>query len=111
MIHKSRLYVLDVVSDRLLKLRMARGLSQEELAAKSRVDNCQISTYECAVGLPSLTTLIRLCDALGTTPDVVCGYAPLHITEILSRERGGELSAEAVQAIERRKEDLQRGRS
>jgi transcriptional regulator with XRE-family HTH domain len=52
----------------LRELRRERGLSQEELAAKSDLHRTYISLLERGQKSPSLTTICRLAKALDTRP-------------------------------------------
>jgi transcriptional regulator with XRE-family HTH domain len=52
----------------LKELRRERGLSQEELAAKSDLHRTYISLLERGQKSPSLTTICRLAKALDTQP-------------------------------------------
>jgi transcriptional regulator with XRE-family HTH domain len=54
-------------ADVLRQLRERAGLSQEALAAKSGLDRTYISLLERAQRQPTLKTLARLADALGTS--------------------------------------------
>ncbi|MEM7049595.1 MAG: helix-turn-helix transcriptional regulator [Acidobacteriota bacterium] len=48
-------------------LRIARGMSQKQLAATSGVRNNAISKYESGKATPKYDTLLRLTDGLGLT--------------------------------------------
>src|SRR5215203_1623186 len=54
---------------RIARLRSSKGWNQKELAAKVDVKPAQISKYERGVYDPSLSILIRLASALGTSTD------------------------------------------
>lgn len=51
-------------AENLVRLRHARKLSQEELAARASVHRTQISLMESAKRLPRLDTLVKLAGAL-----------------------------------------------
>jgi transcriptional regulator with XRE-family HTH domain len=51
-------------AENLLRLRQARKLSQEELAARASIHRTQISLMESGKRLPRLDTLIKLAGAL-----------------------------------------------
>lgn len=60
------------ISHNLARLRLASGLSQRQLAARSGVNNSMIAKIE--MGLtpnPRTETMIRLCDALGVSLDQI----------------------------------------
>lgn len=54
---------------RLARIRKEKGLTQEKLAEKSNLANNYISNIENCRSIPSLETLIKLCEALDITPD------------------------------------------
>lgn len=68
--------------------RIFRGLSQQELAARSGIPRPNISAIESGKREVSLATLRLLASGLGTSPGVlVNGIAPVHFKrDILSRE-------------------------
>lgn len=49
----------------LRSVRLAKGLSQDELAELAGVRQYQVSRYEARKELPSMTTALRLCKVLG----------------------------------------------
>lgn len=55
----------DLLAVNVSKLRVARGLSQEKLAADARVDRAYMGKIERRTENPSLDILDRLADALG----------------------------------------------
>lgn len=59
------------VGKRIALLRKKRGMTQEQLAEKSDLSNIYISHIENSRSIPSLETLMKLCDALAVTPDQV----------------------------------------
>lgn len=54
-----------VFGDRLRSLRSARGMTQEELAANSKVNRVTIARFEAGQRLPRYQTLVALADGLG----------------------------------------------
>ena len=58
-------------STRLLKLRKAKGLTQQALADKSEMHVVQIRRYETDVSQPSLEAIRKLAVALGTSSDAL----------------------------------------
>jgi transcriptional regulator with XRE-family HTH domain len=50
---------------RLAKLREQRGMSQQDVARKARLQRVSVSRIERGVHEPSLTTLERIAKALG----------------------------------------------
>ncbi len=59
------------LADRLLVLREARGLTQQELADAARIDRKTVNRIENERFSPSIDTLFRLCGVLNTTPSRV----------------------------------------
>lgn len=49
--------------------REKQGLSKNALAQKAGVSVQSVSFIEDGVNSPSISTLLRFCDALGTTPE------------------------------------------
>ena len=58
--------------DQVQNLRSMRGMTQEQLAEAADLSPHYIGNIE-GVRAPSLSTLFRICSALGTTPDVLFG--------------------------------------
>jgi transcriptional regulator with XRE-family HTH domain len=58
---------LSLLNTRLRQTRKARGLSQETLAKRSRVDLATISRLECKPQNPTITSLSNLAEALEVT--------------------------------------------
>ncbi|MEM9068325.1 MAG: helix-turn-helix transcriptional regulator [Myxococcota bacterium] len=54
---------------RMKAARTRTGMTQRELAERARVSAEFVSRVERGVAVPSLETLLRLCDALGCTPN------------------------------------------
>jgi transcriptional regulator with XRE-family HTH domain len=56
----------------LRKRRVVVGISQEELGERTDLHRTEISLLERAGREPRFATLLKLCGALGTTPDELC---------------------------------------
>jgi transcriptional regulator with XRE-family HTH domain len=56
----------------LRRRRVEVGISQEELGELTELHRTEISLLERAGREPRLATLLKLCGALSTTPDVLC---------------------------------------
>ncbi|MBS1843599.1 MAG: helix-turn-helix transcriptional regulator [Actinobacteria bacterium] len=56
----------------LRRRRLAIGISQEELGERTELHRTEISLLERAGREPRFATLLKLCDALSTTPDALC---------------------------------------
>lgn len=63
----------NLFSKRLQSLRDQRGLSQEELAKRARMQATAVSHFETGSRKPSFDNLRRLADALETTVDYLMG--------------------------------------
>lgn len=55
-------------------LRVTRSLSQEVVANHIGIEKKQIHQYETGKLLPSMRTLIKLCEFYGTTPNKLLGF-------------------------------------
>ncbi len=58
-----------LLGKRLAGYRKQRGLTQEKLAEHTNLANNYISNIENNRSIPSLETLVTLCEALGITPN------------------------------------------
>ena len=63
--------------ERICRLRMARGLSQEELAAELQVSRQSVSKWETGSSVPELDKLLRLSEVFGVTLDELVKGAPI----------------------------------
>lgn len=63
-----------IVGHRLKVARAEAQLNQEELAEKSGVSVAAIKTYETGSAGPLLETACKLAEALGCTPNDLCGW-------------------------------------
>lgn len=59
------------LADALKNRREKLGLSKNSLAQKAGVSVQSVSFIEDGVNSPSVSTLLRLCDALGVTPEKI----------------------------------------
>ena len=62
--------------ENLIRARKARGMTQEELAAKLNVSRQAVSKWETGESLPDLYKLAALADELGVSTDELCGREP-----------------------------------
>ncbi len=62
---------------KIKELRIARNLSQEELAKKIDVNQTAVSQWERGVVFPSCEKLMALSSALDCTTDELLGLVPL----------------------------------
>ena len=58
-----------LIGRRLTERRRALGLRQCELAERASLSDKYISNIERAYSIPSIEVILRLCEALDTTPD------------------------------------------
>lgn len=70
-----------LIGDRVKKARIAKNLSQSDLAVKLDVSYVSISGYENGNRIPSVEKLIKLCEILDLTPNYVLGYEKMYISE------------------------------
>ena len=61
--------VKDCFAKTLTRLRKQAGLSQEELANRSRLERAFVSRLERAVAQPSLLTLLKISNGLEVNPN------------------------------------------
>ena len=63
-----------LIGRRLAEIRKSRGWTQERLAEQTDLSNNYISNIENNRSIPSLETLVKLCEAIDITPnDVLLG--------------------------------------
>ena len=58
-----------LISEKILSLRKARGMSQEDLAELLGVSRQSVSKWESAAAVPDVSKIIELSDVFGTTTD------------------------------------------
>ena len=57
------------IANKIKQLRKANKLTQEQLAEKLNMDQRNLVRLESGKGFPSITTLIKIAEALNTTPN------------------------------------------
>ena len=57
------------LGEKLQRLRKARGMSQEELAAQMGVSRQAVSRWELNIALPDTENVVRLSELFGVTTD------------------------------------------
>lgn len=62
------------VGHRLKVLRAEARMTQEDLASASGLSVDSIRTYERGISAPRLETTVALAEALGCTPNDICGW-------------------------------------
>jgi transcriptional regulator with XRE-family HTH domain len=69
----------------LRRLRTARELTQERLAGAASLTTGYVNTLERGMQVPSLTTIVKLAQALGVTPsDLLSDFTPAAVRRLLS---------------------------
>lgn len=58
-----------LIGKRIATARKECGLTQDKLAEKADISNNYLSHIETSRSIPSLETLVSICDALDVTPD------------------------------------------
>ncbi len=89
------------LAGRLIALRRAAGLTQEEVAVQLGIGRSAYAYYETGGSLPTLDSLSRLATVFGVTADYLLGRAELpvdHLTvgDVLSPEGERQVNALAV---------------
>lgn len=67
---------LKIVGERIARRRTDLGLSQEELAERSGIDQPQLSRYEKGENVPTISTLLKLAPVLDCTIGYLVGAEP-----------------------------------
>lgn len=70
---------MSALNENIRTLRMARGLSQVDFAARVGVTKQCASNWENDNVLPSIEMLIKLADFFGVTTDYLLGRSPLSV--------------------------------
>ena len=86
--------------------RHERRLSQEQLAERAGICQQFLSRIERGKGVPSLETVMALCDALDVEPNRLLSRSATHDDTIPSRLRGSDGSQEDSSLIVIAPEDL-----
>ena len=81
------------IGKRIAELRKSRGMTQASLAEKAEITNNFLSHIERSYSIPSLKTLVRICDALGVTPDAVLLGTATEQSAYLADEFTGKFQA------------------
>lgn len=68
--------LIEQISQNIKALRVAAGLSQEELAAKVGVSRSSVARIEAGQAMPSIPTAVHLADALNTTLEALVKPLP-----------------------------------
>ena len=79
------------LGEKLQRLRKARGMSQEELAAQMGVSRQAVSRWELNIALPDTENVVRLSELFGVTTDYLLKQpgAPGSKGRYSAQQRGG----------------------
>ena len=66
---------VEAIIERLRKMRESKRMSQLDLSLTSGVSQTMISQMESGKRIPTLSTFLKICDALDTPPETVIGLA------------------------------------
>ncbi len=87
----------DNLGQAIVTLRMERQWTQSDLALRAELTPAMLSTYERGIRMPSLNSLGRILDALGTAP----GELEKHLDRLNDRETPPEeLAPGGLQGID-----------
>ena len=89
--------------ENLIRARKARGMTQEELAAKLNVSRQAVSKWETGESLPDLYKLASLADELGVSTDELCGREAALCGEVPATASAEETAERAAFAEELRR--------
>ena len=82
--------------ENLIRARKARGMTQEELAARLSISRQAVSKWETGESLPDLYKLAALADELGVSTDELCGREPALCGEVRDSFGGGDCRASGL---------------
>lgn len=80
--------------------RIARGLTQAQLAATARTSQAAVSAYESGARVPSLDTLVRLLAAAGARLTVAPAEPEVRTPSRAELARAGRALAEVIELAE-----------
>ena len=80
--------------ENLIRARKARGMTQEELAARLSISRQAVSKWETGESLPDLYKLAALADELGVSTDELCGREAAYAARYPQRLSRGMLPRE-----------------
>lgn len=89
--------------ENLIRARKARGMTQEELAARLSISRQAVSKWETGESLPDLYKLAALADELGVSTDELCGREAALCGEVPATASAEETAERAAFAEELRR--------
>lgn len=87
-----------LIGIRIMQKRKEKGLSQEKLSEMIDISKNHLSSIERGKYLPTTKNLIKICDALGSTPDY-------YLIGRISSDREDEITA-LVKKLPAEKQDI-----
>lgn len=66
----------NLIGQRIRAARRAKGLTQREVGDKLSLSQTNIGAWERGVITPKLSSIVRIADAIGTTPEALLGLPP-----------------------------------
>lgn len=75
---------------RIRQIRLSKGMTQDDVCDKLFMDTSMLSNYESGKTAPSLTTLVKIVNALETTFDELFDYEHLTNAKELSNQINNE---------------------
>ena len=94
-----------MLHEQIRRLRMARGITQVELAHRPGVSKQNVSNWESNNIQPSIELLEKTADLFGVTTDYLLGREPLRVLDVSG------LTAQQIAHLQVLVEDLRQGRS
>lgn len=94
-----------MLHEQIRRLRMARGITQVELAHRLGVSKQSVSNWESNNIQPSIELLEKIADLFGVTTDYLLGREPLRVLDVSG------LTAQQIAHLQVLVEDLRQGRS
>lgn len=98
--------------ERLKKVRIDRGLRQEDIGAIVHVGKSTVSQWENNIHVPDIETIVKIANYLNVTSDYLLGRTNVRtpIETIAAHHEGEEWTEEELEEIERFKEFVRMNR-
>ena len=93
-----------MLHEQIRRLRMARGITQVELAHRLGVSKQSVSNWESNNIQPSIELLEKIADLFGVTTDHLLGREPLQMLDVSG------LTAQQITHLQMLIEDLRQGK-
>ena len=95
-----------IIGLNISECRLERQLTQEQLSERAGICQQYLSRLECGKGVPSLETVMALCDALDVKPDRLLSRSATHNDAPPSRLRSNSYLSDDSSLIAIAPEDL-----